>query len=64
MKTVIGIVIGFVLLCALNLTYADSIDNQLNEIKNAQQEQATATSRAQASDHLQQQIDRLNNAGN
>ncbi len=61
MKTVIGIVIGFVLLCALNLAYADSIENDLNDIKNSQQELATTTSRAQASDHLQQQIDRLNN---
>jgi hypothetical protein len=43
---------------------ASTIENDINDIKNAQQDQATATGRAQASEHLQDQIDRLNNAGN
>lgn len=68
MKTALGFVLGLAMFCVLNIfyqeAYADTIENQLNDIQNTQQETENAISRAHTSDHLQNQIDRLNNAGN
>jgi len=67
MKTAIGVIIGVVILSAFNIlfeqAYADTIQNQLNEIQSIQQDEVTAQSRQRAHDNLQDQIDRLNNAG-